>query len=162
MGSGKTTTARLLAKTAATDYLDLDEIIEKNTGKTVSQLFKEQGEIKFRLLEHQILKELLENETGFVLALGGGTPCYANNHLLLQRPDVVSVYLKTGIDEVIRRVTSQGNTRPPLAGKTPQELKEFVGQHIFERSYFYNHAQYTVVTDAKTPEIVAEEILRLI
>ncbi len=162
MGSGKTTTARLLAKTIGIDYLDLDEIIEKNTGKTVSQLFEEQGEIKFRLLENQTMKEVVEKSTGFVLALGGGTPCYANNHLLLQRPDVVSVYLKTGIDEVIRRVTAQGNTRPLLAGKTPQELKEFVGQHIFERSYFYNHAQYTVVTDAKTPEIVAEEILRLI
>lgn len=162
MGSGKTTTARLLAKTIGIDYLDLDEIIEKNTGKTVSQLFEEQGEIKFRLLEHQTLKEVVEKNTDFVLALGGGTPCYANNHLLLQHSDVVSVYLKTGIDEVIRRVTAQGNTRPLLAGKTPQELKEFVGQHIFERSYFYNHAQHTVVTDAKTPEIVAEEILRLI
>ncbi|MFP9117180.1 shikimate kinase [Flavobacterium sp. RNTU_13] len=162
MGSGKTTTARLLAKTIGIDYLDLDEIIEKNTGKTVSQLFEEEGEIKFRLLEHQTLKEVVEKNTDFVLALGGGTPCYANNHLLLQHSDVVSVYLKTGIDEVIRRVTAQGNTRPLLAGKMPQELKEFVGQHIFERSYFYNHAQYTVVTDAKTPEIVAEEILRLI
>lgn len=161
MGSGKTTTARLLGKASEIPHLDLDEIIEKKVGKSVSQLFKEEGEIKFRRLEHDSLKELLDSEADFVLALGGGTPCYANNHLMLQRDDLISVYLKTGIAEVIQRVKAQGNTRPLLAGKDDGELQSFIGQHIFERSYFYNHAKHVVHTDGKSPEQVANEIMSL-
>lgn len=161
MGSGKTTTARLLGKAAEIPHLDLDEIIENNTKKSVTQLFKEEGEIKFRRLEHDSLKELLDSEADFVLALGGGTPCYANNHLMMQREDVISIYLKTGIAEVIQRVKAQGNTRPLLAGKDDEELQSFIGQHIFERSYFYNHAKHVVHTDGKTPEQVANEIMSL-
>jgi shikimate kinase len=162
MGSGKTTTARLLAKAAEIDCLDLDEVIEKNTQKSVPDIFKQQGEIQFRRLEHETLTQLLDSDTDFVLALGGGTPCYANNHLLLQREDVISVYLKTGIAEVIRRTKAQGNTRPLLAGKEGEELESFIGQHLFERSYFYNHARHVVKTDGKTPAQVADEIMSLL
>ncbi len=161
MGSGKTTTARLLGKAAEIPHLDLDEIIENNTKKSVPELFKEEGEIKFRRLEHDSLKELLDSDADFVLALGGGTPCYANNHLMMQREDVISIYLKTGIAEVIQRVKAQGNTRPLLSGKDDEELQSFIGQHIFERSYFYNHAKHVVHTDGKTPEQVANEIMSL-
>lgn len=161
MGSGKTTTARLLGKAAEIPHLDLDEIIENNTKKSVPELFKEEGEIKFRRLEHDSLKELLDSDADFVLALGGGTPCYANNHLMIQREDVISIYLKTGIAEVIQRVKAQGNTRPLLSGKDDEELQSFIGQHIFERSYFYNHAKHVVHTDGKTPEQVANEIMSL-
>ena len=126
MGSGKTTTARLLGKAAEIPHLDLDEIIENNTKKSVPELFKEEGEIKFRRLEHDSLKELLDSDADFVLALGGGTPCYANNHLMMQREDVISIYLKTGIAEVIQRVKAQGNTRPLLSGKDDEELQSFI------------------------------------
>lgn len=162
MGSGKSTTARFLSKITQIPYLDLDEVIEKEQGKSVQQLFKDEGEIKFRRLEHEALAALLASEGEFVLALGGGTPVYANNHLLLQRDDVASFYLRTGINEVIRRVQAQGTVRPLLAGREGKELEEFIGQHIFERSYFYNHAKYTVLTDGKLPEEVAADIAALL
>lgn len=161
MGSGKTTTARLLAQAAQIPYYDLDEIIEKKAGKTVPELFETEGEIKFRRLEHDTFKEMLASAHDFVLGLGGGTPCYANNHLLLQNEDVISVYLKTGIAEVIRRTQAQGNTRPLLAGLQGEELEAFIGQHLFERSYFYHHAKHVVNTDGKAPEKVADEIMSL-
>jgi shikimate kinase len=161
MGSGKTTTARLLAQAAEIPYFDLDEIIEKKAGKSVPQLFEEEGEIKFRKLEHEAFKEMLAKEGSFVLGLGGGTPCYANNHLLLQHDDVISVYLKTGIAAVIKRIQAQGNTRPLLAKLQGEELEAFIGQHLFERSYYYHHAKHVVTTDDKTPEMVADEIMSL-
>ena len=161
MGSGKTTTARLLAQAAEIPYFDLDEIIEKKAGKSVPQLFEEEGEIKFRRLEHETFKEMLAKEGGFVLGLGGGTPCYANNHLLLQHDDVISVYLKTGIAAVIKRIQGQGNTRPLLAKLQGEELEAFIGQHLFERSYYYHHAKHVVSTDDKTPEMVTDEIMSL-
>ncbi|WP_116789285.1 shikimate kinase [Flavobacterium psychrotrophum] len=162
MGSGKTTTARLLSNAAEIPYMDLDEIIEKETGKTVEEIFATDGEIKFRKLEHNILKGLLDVNEDFILGLGGGTPCYANNHLLLQRNDVVSVYLKTGIKEVVKRVQGQGRTRPLLANLEGAALEEFIGQHLFERSYFYHHAKHVVLTDGKSPAQVADEIMSLL
>ncbi|MFP9098083.1 shikimate kinase [Flavobacterium sp. RHBU_24] len=159
MGSGKTTTAKILAKAAGIPYFDLDEIIEKKAGKSVPELFEQQGEIHFRRLEHEAFKEMLANDYSFVLSLGGGTPCYANNHLLLQQDGVQSIYLKTGIDTIIQRTQVQANKRPLLDKLQGQELKEFIGQHLFERSYYYHHAKHVVTTDGKTPDAVADEIM---
>ena len=162
MGSGKTTTAQILAKAAKIPYFDLDEIIEQKAGKSVPELFEQHGEIHFRKLEHIAFKEMLATEGSFVLGLGGGTPCYANNHLLMQQHGVVSIYLKTGIATIIKRIQGQANTRPLLAKLQGQELAEFIGQHLFERSYYYHHAKHVVTTDGKSPEIVAGEIIELL
>lgn len=162
MGSGKSTIAPLLSAAAGIPYLDLDEIIEKETHKSIQQLFAEDGEIKFRKLEHDTLKGLLDVQEEFILGLGGGTPCYANNHLQLQREDVISIYLKAGIDQIIQRTQAQGKSRPLIDKLTGQELCDFIGQHLFERSYYYNHAKHTVVTDGKTPEMIVNEIISLL
>jgi len=162
MGSGKTTTAKILAKAAKIPYFDLDEIIEQKAGKSVPELFEQHGEIHFRKLEHIAFKEMLATGGSFVLGLGGGTPCYSNNHLLMQQHGVVSIYLKTGIATIIKRIQGQANTRPLLAKLQGQELAEFIGQHLFERSYYYHHAKHVVTTDGKSPEIVAGEIIELL
>lgn len=162
MASGKTTTAKLLSKKANLTYIDLDEVIENNTGKTISKLFAEDGEIKFRKLEHQTLTTIVNESEGFVLSLGGGTPVYANNHLVMQRDDVVSVYLKTGIGEIVNRLKAQKGQRPLLDALKEEELDEFIGQHLFERSYYYHQAKYVVATDGKSPDEVVNEIMKLI
>jgi len=161
MASGKTTIAGLLSEASQIPYLDLDEVIEKQTGKTVAQIFAEDGEIKFRKLEHDTLKGLLAVNDNFILGLGGGTPCYANNHEMLQRDDVVSVYLKTGIQELIRRINAQDKLRPLVNNLHGAEMEEFVATHLFERSYYYHKAKHVVVTDNKAPELVATEIMSL-
>jgi shikimate kinase len=162
MGSGKTTIARLLSVAAQIPHLDLDDIIVKEAGKTVQQIFEEDGEIKFRRLEHNALKGLLDVPDAFILSLGGGTPCYANNHLLLQKEDVISIYLKAGIGQIIERTKAQGTPRPLIDKLSGQQLHDFIGQHLFERSYYYNHAKHTVATDGKTPELIVTEIMSLL
>jgi len=161
MGSGKTTIAKLLSQATQIPYLDLDEVIEKQTEKTVSQIFDEDGEIKFRKLEHDTLRGLIDVQEEFIIGLGGGTPCYANNHELLKRDDVVSIYLKAGIDELIRRIKAQGKTRPLVAKLTDDEMHEFVAKHLFDRSYYYHQSKHAVITDGKAPEMVATEIMSL-
>lgn len=161
MASGKTTIARLLSVTMQIPYLDLDEVIEKETGKTVAQIFEQDGEIKFRKLEHDTLKGLIAVNDDFIIGLGGGTPCYANNHLLLQDSNVVSVYLKTGIDEIVKRLKGQSIQRPLVAGLQEDEMHDFVAKHLFDRSWYYHHAKHIVTTDAKTPELVVNEITSL-
>lgn len=162
MGSGKSTIAKKLAEVVNIQAFDLDEIIEKKEKKSISELFSQQGEVRFRKIEHSTLIELLNNSNALILSLGGGTPCYANNHLLLQRDDVISIYLKTSIDELYNRLVTQTQKRPLLHSKNADDLKEYIAKHLFERSYFYNQAKYAVATDGKSVDDLVAEIQKFL
>lgn len=73
MGSGKSTIGKLLASTLATEFRDTDALVESEQGKSVSQIFLEQGEDEFRKIEKRVLRDELLRD-GTVLALGGGAP----------------------------------------------------------------------------------------
>jgi len=122
----------------------------------VSEIFAENGEIFFRKQEHQLLHELIEQSKSFVLSLGGGTPCYANNHLVLQREDILSVYLKAKVSTLVDRIEADENNRPLLSNIS--DKKSYVGQHLLERSFYYNQAKFAVNTDDKTIEEIVAEI----
>ena len=162
MGSGKSTIAKKLAEIIHLNALDLDEIIEKSQKKTIAELFSEEGEVHFRRLEHHTFVELLNDSSSFILSLGGGTPCYANNHLLLQQEDVISIYLKTSIEELYTRLIQETQNRPLLISKNSDDLREFIAKHLFERSYFYNHAKYTISTDGKSVDEIVLEIQKFL
>lgn len=162
MGSGKSVVARLLAKILDLPYLDLDAIIEKKEDATITQIFDSQGEIKFRKLEHETFKQLMQNEDSFVLSLGGGTPCYANNHEFLNGSAVASVYLKAAIATLQDRLIQEKSQRPLIANMQPEEMKDFIAKSLFERSYYYNQAKFSIHTDNKTPEEIANEIKSLL
>ncbi|MGQ3678128.1 shikimate kinase [Tenacibaculum discolor] len=159
MASGKSTIGRILAEKKQISFIDLDEYIEKKERKTVSEIFEQKGEIYFRKQEHIYLKELLEQEGNFVLSLGGGTPCYAGNmDVLLSFNDVKSVYLKTSINTIVDRLINEKSKRPLVARLNKEELAEFVAKHLFERSYFYNQANYKVTVDNKTVDEAIEDL----
>jgi len=161
MASGKTTTAHLLAKASGLPFIDLDEVLEKESGSSIAELFEAVGEIKFRKMEHDALAVVVNRSEGFVLSLGGGTPCYANNHIVLEREDVISVYLKVSIHELGRRIRLQGGKRPLVKKLGDDELDEFIAKHLFERSYFYHKAKHVLAADGKTPEAMVNEIMSL-
>jgi shikimate kinase len=157
MASGKTTVARTLAQKLQLPYLDIDTVIEQEAGMEITQIFNEKGEIYFRKLEHEVFVRLVNDQTSTVLALGGGTPCYAGNHLLLNADNVTSVYLKASIGTLHNRLLSQRGSRPLVAEQDPLELKDYIAKHLFDRSYYYNHATFVVSVDNKSvPEIVSE------
>ena len=158
MGCGKSTIAKLLAKTTSISYLDLDEIIEKQENSSVKKLFSDKGEIYFRKLEHQILSELIHNHDSFILSLGGGTPCYSNNHELLKDSNVISIYLNASVTTLYERLIHSKVQRPLIADKNPEEMKEFIAKNLFDRSYYYNQAQYKISVDGKSPERIISEI----
>ncbi|MDP2540566.1 shikimate kinase [Tenacibaculum discolor] len=159
MASGKSTIGRILAEKKQISFIDLDEYIEKKERKTVSEIFEQKGEIYFRKQEHIYLKELLEQEGNFILSLGGGTPCYAGNmDVLLSFNDVKSVYLKTSINTIVDRLINEKIKRPLVARLNKEELAEFVAKHLFERSYFYNQANYKVTVDNKTVDEAIEDL----
>ncbi|WP_313807198.1 shikimate kinase [Flavobacterium sp.] len=159
MGSGKTTIGKLLSEKLQLPFFDLDDLIENETQNTISQIFAEQGEIKFRKIEHTVLNQFIDSNDEFVLSLGGGTPCYANNHLLLQRDDVFSVYLKTSISELVSRLQKEKKHRPIIANLSDSEIDEFIAKHLFDRSYFYNQSKTIVSVDGKLPLEIVNEIV---
>ena len=161
MASGKSTLGRILAKKLSYEFIDLDDFIENNEKSSISDIFKWKGEIHFRKLETQYLKELLETKNGLVLSLGGGTPCYSNNmDLLLSAKKVKSFYLKALIPTLIARLKNKKSKRPLVSHiETDEKLAEFIGKHLFERSHFYSLAHVTIATDNKTEKDIIEEIV---
>lgn len=162
MGSGKTIIASRLASVLQKTHLDLDSLIENKENLGVNSIFKTKGELYFRQLENQVFKSLIESDDEFILSLGGGTPCYANNHLFLKNEDVVSIYLKTSVEELHKRLLDNKSSRPLIAAMEEVELKEFIAKHLFDRSYYYHQAKYIVSTDAKSIDAIVEEIKNLV
>lgn len=155
MASGKSVVGKVLADELGVEYFDLDKLIEQKNHKSVQEIFDQNGEIFFRKQEHLLLNEWIEQPQSFVLSLGGGTPCYANNHLVFQREDVLSVYLKAKVTTLADRIEADEDNRPLLSNIS--DKKSYIGQHLLERSFYYNQAKFSVNTDDKTiGEIVTE------
>lgn len=162
MGSGKSIIAEELSKACAVEYVELDNLIEENTTKSISELFETKGALFFRKLENKLFKEVISNPKNVIISTGGGTPCYFDNHKLLNDEQVISIYLKASVDTLYHRLLSQKAHRPVVANLSNEDMKEFIAKHIFERSYFYNHAQHTISVDDKTVGQIVTEIKTLL
>lgn len=160
MGAGKSTIGPLLAQELGYDYIDLDQLIEEHEVKSIPEIFEAKGEIFFRRIEHQMLKKTLNKHSNIVLSLGGGTPCYANNHELYQRPDCKSIYLKASISTLKTRLDQDNTPRPLLQQMSIMEKEDFITKQLFERSFFYYQAQIVIVVDGKSPEEITKEICK--
>jgi len=164
MASGKSDVGKALSNHLQLPFLDLDSEIEKYVGASVPEIFSTKGEIFFRKQEQQRLKELLDTDESYILALGGGTPCYGNAMDLIETTkDAKSIYLKASINTLSERIFSERLKRPLVAHiEEMSALKEFIGIHLFERNRFYSRAHFTVHTDDKTVREVAIDIEQLI
>lgn len=160
MGCGKSSIAKALAGKLKMNNIDLDDYIENQEGKMITQIFADHGEIYFRKRENQYLKQLLETYTNHIISLGGGTPCFAGNMELLKDNDQnKSIYLKTSLEELVDRLFLEKEKRPLIAHiATKEDLKDFIRKHLFERSFYYNQAARIVSTDKKMVEEIVQEI----
>lgn len=162
MGCGKSTIANKLSKNIGIPFVDLDIKIEEKVNLSINAIFEKHGEIYFRKLEHEVFIELLNSPEQLIIGLGGGTPCYANNHELLKADNVVSIYLKASIETLFSRLSANKSKRPLIANKSDEEMKEFIAMHLFERSFYYNQAQYKVSVDDKTIDQVVLDIVSIL
>ncbi len=158
MGSGKSTVGKLLSKSIGYNSLDLDKVIETDQGLAIREIFEKHGELYFRKLEHQVLKEILKTDDDAIISLGGGTPCYSNNMELFKDKNIITIYLSCSVDELFARLNFNKSKRPLIANMSDNELKEYIGKHLFERSVFYNQAQITINSNGKSREDIVGEI----
>jgi len=154
MGSGKTTIGNCLARQTGFDFADTDQIIERQQGMTVSELFARHGETAFRRMEHDILLEI-QNLDNLVVSTGGGMPCYHNNMDIMLSCGKVA-YLKTSPQSLTRRLLCLQNERPLIKGKTEKELQQYIVEKLSERESFYSRAQIVVQTE----DFSIEELLQ--
>ena len=159
MGSGKTTVGRIVANHLNIKFLDLDAFIEDGEDMTVATIFEKKGEIYFRKKEAEYLHKIFLNEDSFVLSLGGGTPCFGDNMKFINTQTNNSFYLNVGIGELTERLSQEKSHRPMIAHLHDEELTEFIGKHLFERSFFYNKAHQKVKSNKNTPTEIAEMII---
>jgi shikimate kinase len=142
MGSGKTTVGKALSKETGMMFYDLDWYIESRMRKSVSQIFAEKGEEGFRKIEYNMLHEVAEFED-VIISCGGGTPCFFDNmDYLNQQGDVV--YLKATPETLYKHLLMAKVERPLLKGKSPEELIDYITEHLKERAPFYEKAKYTL------------------
>ncbi|MDY7396608.1 shikimate kinase [Aureibaculum sp. 2210JD6-5] len=160
MASGKTTIGKILAKKLQIPFIDLDNYISEKENLSIPEIFKIKGEVYFRKKETQFLIELLKKDAEFILALGGGTPCYGNNMGIINKY-ANSFYLKSSLQNTYNLLSKEENKKVrPLISEIPNEnLKEFIAKHLFERNQFYEQATDTILIDKKSMEDIADEIV---
>ena len=158
MGSGKTLVSKELNILNNFKIFDLDTEISKQNNRSITEIFKEKGEIFFRKTEKEVLEKILSSEKNIILSLGGGTPCYYNNIDRINEK-TISVFLKTNVKTLAQRLSSEKDKRPLIQNISNEDLSEFIAKHLFERNPFYNQAKITINTDNLSAREIAEEIL---
>lgn len=158
MGSGKSTTGRLLAKMLGISVYDCDELIVSEQGNEVTQIFKSKGEEYFRRRETEILKMIAQQtQEKCVVSTGGGAVLQEENRSVMRESGLV-IYLKVSAKEAYRRLQQYENR--PLLNVADPERK--ISELLQERIPYYQKAHYCINTDGKTPQRVAEEIFYLL
>ena len=162
MGSGKTTVGTTLAKVLGIDFVDLDTYIEIEDRQSIAEIFNTKGEIYFRKKEQEYLKQILSSDGDFVLSTGGGTPCYGKNMETILKGTKNVFYLKTALDELINRLSKEKEHRPLIRNIANSDLPEFIGKHLFERSFYYEMAHHSICSGEKNAEMISNEIKDLL
>ena len=161
MGSGKSKIGRLLSKKLNINFVDTDDVIEVKYKKTITQMFDEFGEEKFRQIETDIISGLIQKSTISVVALGGGSLISDYNLELVTKSGTL-IYIQSGLETIWEK--TKNNTKRPLLlvdGDIPTKSEFLKKAKILmgERLPGYNEAQITINRDGREAEEVVAEIL---
>lgn len=124
MGCGKSTLGMAVARLTGLTFIDLDKYIENRYHASVGDLFASRGEQGFRLVEQRMLHEVAEFED-VVVACGGGTPCFSDNMEYMNGKGL-TVWLDAPVERLFMRLRRGRAKRPLIAGKSDDELLEFI------------------------------------
>jgi shikimate kinase len=170
MGSGKTWMGRKLASLEGLPWRDLDQVIESNEGRTISDIFKTDGESYFRARERYWLEnvtaELESSAPSFfgrtsepvaVVSTGGGAPCYGDNMDWMNHHGI-TVWLNPPIETILDRLERESQHRPVLEGRRGDALRELVTARLEQRYPFYRKAGIVIGSPYPDPAEIIEMI----
>ena len=156
MGSGKSYWSKWLSKKFKTGGYDLDFLIESNEEKTIAEIFAEDGEEYFRKQEAKVLRWFKEKKA-FVLATGGGTPCF-NENMEWMNKQGLTIWIDSDIDTLVQRLLPEKDHRPLIKDLSDAALADFLTKKREERMGFYQQANIHL----KESQINEKSILKII
>jgi len=159
MGSGKSTLGPLLADSLGLSFIDLDHYIETQIGLSIPEIFEQKGAVFFRKQERLALETLLLSKDHFVLATGGGAPCYGDNITFMKSHSDQIIYVKLSVATLLARLRPSKQHRPLIAHLEGDALEEFLRKHLFERAFYYNQSHLVVDMEDKDPSQSVAAIL---
>lgn len=154
--SGKSTLGRHLAEELDYQFIDLDQYIETEAGKSIPRIFEDEGESRFRQRETNALQTLAK-EKKLVLSTGGGTPCFHNNIDLMNQAGI-TVFIDVSVKTLTSRLLAEKEniaTRPLMQG---QSIQEYLQQTLQKRKPFYEKARIKLQNDNLTADDIMKQI----
>ncbi|TYZ27633.1 shikimate kinase [Selenomonas caprae] len=159
MGTGKTSTGKMLAAKLGAAFIDMDQKIEEEAGMSIPDMFARKGEAYFREQERALVKRLAARRNA-VISTGGGTVKNPDNVADFKKSGVI-VCLSASVDAVLARTNRRG-TRPVLDSADQGDRRKAVEQLMAERRELYKQADFTIDTSELSPLQVVENIVRFL
>lgn len=157
-GTGKTTVAQVLAQRLGWQWVDADVELERQAGRTIKQIFADGGELEFRDLESNVVAELCERQR-MVIALGGGAILRSQNRAVI-KARCQTAWLVAEPATIYQRITADVTTTERRPNLTSAGGLAEIETLLAARAPFYREcAGCSVVTDDRSPESIADEIL---
>lgn len=154
MASGKSEISKKIAEISKYKQIDTDEIIEKNCGLTINEIFAKHGERTFREIEHNTICDISRLD-GYVIATGGGVPLNESNISELRKNGII-INLAPDFEVIEQRLEAAKATRPLLQNRDIQEIRK----RFNDRLPFYSNCDAQIkVINGRTPNSYAIEIL---
>ena len=160
MGSGKTHWGKLLSQKLTLPLFDLDQRIVEEENSPINEIFAKKGEEYFRMREKEMLHMLTESHESFVMACGGGTPCFFNN-IDYMNNNGTTVWLNTRMEVLYERLLKEKEERPLLKELKNEQLKQFMVKKFSERRIYYEQAELVVEEDLASIESLIQNIMHV-
>ena len=157
MGTGKTHWGRILSQKLGIPFFDLDEQVSAHAGKSIVEMFNSEGEEQFRLQEKDVLHIITESHDSFVMACGGGSPCYFNNIEYMNQAGT-TVWLNMAQAVLFQRLLAEKDTRPLIKDLSDEKLKGFISKKFADRKIYYEQADITIDEEPAGVETLIEKI----
>lgn len=143
MGSGKTHWGHLLGEKLGIPFFDLDEKVAEQAGKSIPAIFATEGEEHFRQAEKEMLHVITECHASFVMACGGGSPCFFNNIDYMNQSGI-TVWINTPADTLYERLIKEKDKRPLIKELADDQLKGFIFKKYADRKIYYEQARIMI------------------
>jgi len=161
MGAGKSHWGRLLSQKLTIPFFDLDQQVADHAGKSIPEIFSTDGEERFRMQEKEVLHLITESHERFVMACGGGSPCYFNNIEYMHQAGGTTVWINTPLEILFHRLVKEKDKRPLIKELSDEQLKSFISKKFADRKIYYEQADIKMEEEPVQIEKLIEKIFHV-